>query len=74
MDFIERHSKADRKTVISLMNRTDNMPNDVGTILFGHEAVEIGIIDEVGGLSQALKKLREEIEQQEKTKESEKRD
>lgn len=74
VDFIERHSKADRKTVISLMNRTDNMPNDVGTILFGHEAVEIGIIDEVGGLSQALKKLREEIEQQEKTKESEKRD
>ena len=44
------------------MNRTDNMPNDVGTILFGHEAVEIGIIDEVGGLSQALKKLRSEIE------------
>ena len=40
------------------MNRTDNMPNDVGTILFGHEAVEIGIIDEVGGLSQALQKLR----------------
>ncbi|MCI8647809.1 MAG: hypothetical protein HFE76_13705 [Firmicutes bacterium] len=66
VDFIERHSKADRKTVISLMNRTDNMPNDVGTILFGHEAVEIGIIDEVGGLSQALKKLRQEIEKNQK--------
>lgn len=66
VDFIERHSKADRKTVISLMNRTDNMPNDVGTILFGHEAVEIGIIDEVGGLSQALKKLRAEIEKKRK--------
>lgn len=66
IDFIERHSKADRKKVISLMNRTDNMPNDVGTILFGHEAVEIGIMDEVGGLSLALKKLREEIEEMEK--------
>lgn len=56
--FIETHSKADRETITRLMNRTDNMPNDVGTILFGHEAVEIGIIDEVGGLSQALQKLR----------------
>lgn len=63
VDFIEKHSKADRKRIISLMNRTDNMPNDVGTILFGHEAVEIGIIDEVGGLSQALGKLRQEIEE-----------
>lgn len=62
VDFIEKHSKANRETIISLMNRTDNMPNDVGTILFGHEAVEIGIIDEVGGLSHALKKLRGEIE------------
>lgn len=62
VDFIEKHSKADRNTIISLMNRTDNMPNDVGTILFGHEAVEIGMIDEVGGLSHALKKLRSEIE------------
>ncbi len=62
VDFIEKHSKADRNTIISLMNRTDNMPNDVGTILFGHEAVEIGMIDEVGGLSHALKKLRGEIE------------
>lgn len=62
IDFIEKHSKANRETIISLMNRTDNMPNDVGTILFGHEAVEIGIIDEVGGLSHALKKLRGEIE------------
>ena len=56
--FIETHSKAARETITRQMNRTDNMPNDVGTILFGHEAVEIGIIDEVGGLSQALQKLR----------------
>lgn len=62
ISFIEKHSKADRQTITRLMNRTDNMPNDVGTILFGHEAVEIGIIDEVGGLSQALGKLREQFE------------
>lgn len=62
ISFIEKHSRADRQTITSLMNRTDNMPNDVGTILFGQEAVDIGIIDEVGGLSRALKKLREEID------------
>lgn len=62
ISFIEKHSGADRGTITRLMNCTDNMPNDVGTILFGPEAVDIGIIDEVGGLSHALKKLRTEIE------------
>lgn len=63
--FIEKHSKAKRDKVTELMNCTDNMSNDVGTILFGAEAVNIGLIDEVGGLSQAIGKLREEIDQRE---------
>lgn len=61
IDFISEHSNADREKINNLMNRTDNMPNDIGTILFGKEAVDIGIIDEVGGLSHALGKLRELI-------------
>lgn len=61
VDFIQEHSKADRDTISRLMNCTDNMPNDIGTILFGREAVDTGIIDEVGGLSQALGKLRQLI-------------
>ena len=43
------------------MNCNDNMSNDVGTVLFGREAVETGIIDEVGGLSQAIGELRKRI-------------
>lgn len=62
VQFIVRNSKASESKIMELMNRTDNMPNDVGTILFGHEAVEIGIMDEVGGLSQAIGKLREKID------------
>ena len=62
IDFIDEHSKAERKTIISLMNANDNMSNDVGTILFGREAVETGIIDQVGGVSQALRELRRRIE------------
>lgn len=63
IDFISRNSKADKEVINSLMNRTDDMPNDIGTILFGKEAVEIGLIDEVGGLSQALEKLRKKIKE-----------
>ena len=67
IDFIERHSKADRDTILRMINRTDDMPNDIGTILFGQEAVDIGIIDEVGGLSHALRKLKSEIRNRELT-------
>ena len=35
------------------------MSNDVGTILFGEDAVKIGIIDEIGGLREAMEKLKE---------------
>lgn len=66
VDFIYDHSDAQKEKVITLMNANDNMSNDVGTILFGKEAVEAGIIDEVGGVSQALRELRRRIEEAEK--------
>lgn len=65
VNFIEEHSKAHRDKIITLMNSNDNMSNDVGTILFGKEAVDIGLIDEVGGVSQAIKELRARIEKHE---------
>ena len=43
------------------MNCTDNMSNDVGTLLFGPETVEMGLMDEIGSLASALKKLRSMI-------------
>ena len=61
IDFIEEHSDAERDKIVSLMNSNDNMSNDVGTVLFGSEAVETGIIDEVGGVSQAIRQLRRMI-------------
>lgn len=59
VDFIVEHSNAKRKMVEKKMNCTSNMANDVGTLLFGAEAVELGLIDEVGDLKSALRKLRE---------------
>ena len=61
VDFITGHSGAKREEIVRLMNCNDNMSNDVGTVLFGREAVETGIIDEVGGLSQAIGELRKRI-------------
>lgn len=64
IDFIQEHSKARREDILRLINCNDNMSNDVGTILFGREAVDAGIIDQVGGVSDAIKELRNRIEKE----------
>lgn len=56
--FICDHSKADPDTIRELMLRPDELATDIGSIIDGHEAVEYGIIDAVGGLSQALEDLK----------------
>ena len=65
VDFIANHSRAQKEDIVKLMNCSDNMSNDTGTILFGKEAVEAGIIDEVGGISRALGELRKRISENE---------
>jgi len=62
LSFIIRTSKISRVKLVELMNETDEIANDIGTILIGKEAVELGIIDEVGGLNKALTKLEELIQ------------
>ena len=64
-DFICIHSKIARAKLESLMNNTDSMANDIGTILGGAEAVDCGMIDSVGGLSDAISSLREMIGEKE---------
>jgi len=59
VNFIVSHSKASRPHIEKKMNETGNMSNDVGTILFGRDAVDMGLIDEIGGLQEALDKLKE---------------
>ncbi|MBO7249869.1 MAG: ATP-dependent Clp protease proteolytic subunit [Clostridia bacterium] len=61
--FICDHSGASREKINELMMRPDEMATDVGSIIEGCEAVEYGIIDAVGGLSDALSALREMIKQ-----------
>ena len=62
IEFIVRTSKMDKETIKDMMIKTDNLLNDMGTILIGKEAVECGLIDEIGGIKEALNKLEELIE------------
>ena len=59
VEFICRNSKATPEKIEELMMAPDVLATDVGSIVDGNEAVKYGIIDEVGGLSQALAALRE---------------
>ncbi len=62
VNFVSGHSKISKDKFRELMLKTGELANDVGTVLFGEEAARIGLIDQVGGLSDAIKKLRELIE------------
>lgn len=58
LGFITDHSAADNDTLSSLMMSTSEMTTDVGSIIDGETAVKIGLIDAIGGLSDALAELR----------------
>ncbi|MFR1925912.1 MULTISPECIES: ClpP family protease [Clostridium] len=60
-DFIVRTSNIKLETLEEFMMQTDELLNDVGTMLIGKQAVDCGLIDEVGGISKALEKLNELI-------------
>lgn len=61
-DFVTTNSKISRKEFEKYMMATGEMATDVGTILYGKEAVASGLIDQLGGLSDALSALHEMIE------------
>ncbi|MBE6662549.1 MAG: peptidase S14 [Ruminococcaceae bacterium] len=57
--FICEHSSIDEQTLSRLLVNSDDMAGDVGSILDGEEAVRVGLIDAVGGLSDAIAALKE---------------
>lgn len=67
--FVSAHSDITVERLEHLMLDTATLVKDVGTMLEGEEAVREGLIDEVGGIKEALQKLYELIEQHKKTKE-----
>ena len=65
-EFITRTSNIERDKLSELMHAKDELITDVGSVLIGKEAVECGLIDEVGGLKEALAKLKELIKEDKK--------
>lgn len=63
-DFVTTNSKISRKAFENYMMATGEMATDVGTILYGKEAVASGLIDKLGGLNDALTALHRMIDKQ----------
>lgn len=60
--FVSANSNIPEKKLISLMHNTESLTTDLGTIISGREAVEIGLIDECGTLHDAIERLYSMIE------------
>ena len=71
-DFVTANSKITRKAFEDYMMATGEMATDVGTILYGKEAVASGLIDRLGGLNDALSALHKMIEKSKHPKEEKK--
>ena len=61
--FVKNHSHISEERFLELMMHTGELVMDVGTVLGGEQAVEEGLIDELGGLGDALSYLYRQIEQ-----------
>lgn len=73
VSFVARNSAISREAFLSLMLKTGEMAADVGSVVYGEEAVSLGLIDRIGTLHDALDCLYEQIAQHrssEKTEDS----
>lgn len=69
VSFVTKHSKIKAETFKDLMFAKGNLTRDIGTNVIGTDAVEYGLINEVGGIGQAMEKLNELIELERKNEE-----
>ena len=63
IQFVTANSNVKRDDFTELMLQTGELAADVGSVIYGEEAVNLGIIDRIGGLSDALECLHEMIRQ-----------
>jgi ATP-dependent protease ClpP protease subunit len=59
--FVVNHSNIKESYMRDIISRTDVLVNDIGSILDGYQATECGLIDEIGGIKEALSYLKREI-------------
>lgn len=66
IDFVVRNSNVSKEKFNELMLETKMLLNDMGTVLIGQQAVDTGLINSIGGISTAIKKLRKLIDENNK--------
>ena len=71
IQFVTANSSIKREDFTKLMLQTGELAADVGSVIYGEEAVQLGLIDKIGGLSDALACLHEMIEERKKPKQEE---
>lgn len=59
--FVSHHSKVTQEKLEKMMLKSGELTKDMGTLLTGQEAVDVGLIDEVGGIADALSYLYHQI-------------
>ena len=70
LQFVTRNSAVEAETFTRLMLKTGELAADVGSVIYGEEAVSIGLIDHIGGLSDALAALHRAMDKASKEKEN----
>ena len=63
LEFVTGHSRIREEDFLRLMLETGELTGDIGSVLYGQEAVELGLIDRVGTLRDALDCLHQQIEE-----------
>lgn len=63
LQFVTANSHVKREAFTKLMLQTGELAADVGSVIYGEEAVEQGLIDQIGGLSDALECLYGMVEE-----------
>ncbi len=63
VSFVAKNSGISEQQFLNLMLKTGEMAADVGSVIYGEEAVELGLIDRIGGLGDALDCLYDQIAQ-----------
>ena len=72
--FIASHSDTTQEQIEAMMMETGEMTKDLGRILVGEDAVKEGLINEVGGIHDALEKLKELMKKREGQEEQEEKE
>ena len=63
LQFVTANSRIKREVFTNLMLQTGELAADVGSVIYGEEAVKLGLIDEIGGLSAALECLHRLVDE-----------